>query len=254
MLKTVNLTLEILKMFTREKPEWGGRELAHQMELNHTKVYRILETLTKNSFLKKDPVTKDYTLGIALWELGAIMYEGLNVKELIRPILEKLCEDTGESVFLTILDKEEGVTLDTVEPEDKVKFSVSIGSRAPLYVGASYRSILSYKSEEFIENIIGDQELKKYTKRTMNDPGGLKNELKKIKKEGWALSQGEYTEDVLALAVPLFDNNVVIGSVTLSGPTYRLSNKKIKGYLPLLKETRDEIEFVVTKNQLKLMM
>ncbi len=251
MLKTLDLALKVLMMFTREKPVWGGRELANELGLNHTNIYRILETLEKNRFVSKDKVTKKYSLGYATWELGMIMYEGLNVNQLIRPILNRLKDETGESIFLTILDGEEAVTLEVVEPENKVKFSVSAGSRAPLYVGASYRAILAYMPDEFIESIIHSG-LKKYTKTTMTDPDQLRAELEKVRERGWAQSQGEYTRDVIAIAVPLFDGDEIIGSVTVSGPIYRMSDEKIQQYLPLLMETRDEIREVIQKYQLKL--
>ncbi|WP_059172822.1 IclR family transcriptional regulator [Bacillus sp. FJAT-27445] len=250
MLKTLDLALKVLKMFTKERPVWGGRELANEMGLNHTNIYRILETLEKNRFISKDKVTKKYSLGYATWELGMIMYESLNVSNLIRPILERLRDKTGESIFLTVLDRDEAVTLDVVEPENKVKFSVSAGSRAPLYVGASYRTILAYMPEDFIDSVI-QSELIKYTKTTMTDADEIKAELEHIRERGWAQSQGEYTWDVLAVAVPLFDGGEIIGSITVSGPVYRMTEEKINEYLPLLMATRDEVGSVIQRYQLK---
>lgn len=251
MLKTLDLALKVLKMFTREKPTWGGRELANELGINHTNIYRILETLEKNRFISKDKDTKKYSLGYATWELGMIMYETLNVQSLVRPVLKRLMEQTGESIFLTIVDRDEAVTLEAIEPENKVKFSVSAGSRAPLYVGASYRAILAYLPEEMIDSVI-QKGLVQYTETTMTSPDVLKEELIQIKKQGWARSQGEYTPDVIAIAVPLFDRGEVIGSITVSGPIYRMAEEKLNEYLPLLKETRDEIGQIIQRYQLKL--
>ncbi|MCH6264961.1 IclR family transcriptional regulator [Neobacillus citreus] len=251
MLKTLNLALQVLMMFTKEKPVWGGRELANELGLNHTNIYRILETLEKNRFVSKDKVTKKYSLGYATWELGMIMYENLNVTKLIRPILNRLKDETGESIFLTVLDGHEAVTLDVVEPENKVKFSVSAGSRAPLYVGASYRTILAYLPNEYLESII-ENGLVKYTKTTMTDPDELRRELEIIREKGWGQSQGEYTAEVRAIAVPLFDSEEIVGSVTVSGPIFRMAEEKIQEYLPLLMAARDEIGDVIKRYQLKL--
>lgn len=252
MLKTLTLGLDVMKMFTREKPIWGGRELASELDMNHAKVYRVLETLARNNFLFKDPKTKKYSLGFAVWELGNIMYEGLNVKQLIRPILERLKNDTGESTFLTVLDEYEGVTLEVIEPENKVKFSVSTGSRAPLYVGASYRSILAYLEDEKINYLLQEEKLKSYTANTMTNPMEIKQELEKIKTKGWAISEGEYTEDVIAIGVPLFKNEKVIGSITVSGPNYRMTERKIDSYIKDLINTRDEVEHIIDRYQLSL--
>ncbi|UZM98740.1 hypothetical protein OL548_30835 [Lysinibacillus sp. MHQ-1] len=53
-------------MFTKEKPVWGGRELAMAMNMNHTNLYRILETFENNGFITKDPVTKKVLLGYCI--------------------------------------------------------------------------------------------------------------------------------------------------------------------------------------------
>jgi DNA-binding IclR family transcriptional regulator len=178
------------------------------------------------------------------------MYDGMNVKQFISPILDKLFHQTGESIFLTILDKDEAVTLEAIEPDNKVKFSVSVGSRAPLYVGASYRSIFAFMPEDFIENYLETKDLKSYTK---TDKEEIRTELKQIKKQGWAISEGEFTPDIIAIAVPLFDKDIrVIGSVTVSGPVYRMTNEKINEYLPLLVKTRDEMANMITKFPLKV--
>lgn len=253
MLKTLDVALRVIQMFTKDKPEWGGRELAHEMKMDHAKIYRILETFEDHNFIQKDPITKKYSLGMAAWELGMTMYDRLNVKQVIDPILQELFNQTGESVFFTILDKDEAVTLEAIEPDNKVKFSVSVGSRAPLYVGASYRSILAFMPDDFIENYLYKQDLKRYTDKTKNNPDELKMELEKIKKQGWAMSEGEYTPDIIAIAVPLFDKNErILGSITVSGPIYRMSEEKINDSLILIEKARDELADTIKKFPLRI--
>lgn len=247
MLKTLDQALKILVSFTKEKPEWGARELAKELDLNHTNVYRILSTFEKNQFLVKDPITKKYSLGLPIWELGLIMYDNLSVPQLIRPIMQKLMDQSGESIFLTGLAGDEGLTLDVMEPDNVVKYSVSVGSRAPLYVGASYRSILAFLPDERIQKVISGH-LQAYTPTTITDPDELMVELKTIRDQGWARSDGEYTKDVIALAVPLFlPDGKVIASLTVSGPTYRMSEEKIEYCLELLQQAKSEITELINK-------
>ncbi|MEC1177435.1 IclR family transcriptional regulator [Metasolibacillus meyeri] len=250
MLKTLNLSIAVLRMFTKEKPTWGGRELAVAMDLNHTNLYRILETFEMNGFITKDPVTKKYSLGIALWELGMNMYDSLNIDQLCIPILEDLQKETGETAIFTVLNGLEALTLLKVEPENKVRFSVSRGSRTPLYVGASYRSMLAYLTEEQISKVI-DQPLVAYTERTMVDANEIRQELENIRTKGYAVSQGEYTVDVLAVAMPIFDNNQqIVASVTVSGPLYRFTEQKIEEVIAPLARTKKAIESIIGRYHL----
>ncbi|WP_209123642.1 IclR family transcriptional regulator [Alkalihalobacillus sp. BA299] len=251
MLKTLDQSLKVLMAFTKDRPTWGARELAKELDLNATNVYRILATFEENRFLSKDPVTKKYSLGIKLWELGLLVHDNHGISEFIKPILEDLMEKTGESVFLTVLDGNEALTLDVVEPQDKVKFSVTIGSRAPLYVGASYRSILAFMPDEEINKIISGG-LKAYTSSTIVDREQLRAELELIKEQGWARSEGEFTKDVIAIAVPLFYKDEVKASLTVSGPTYRITEEAIQYILIHIKEASAEIMKLMEKYQFAL--
>ncbi len=233
-------------MFTKEKPTWGGRELATKLNENHTKIYRILETFEKHKFLYKDPETKKYSLGIAVWEMGNNLTENLHIDSLIHPILENLSEVTKESVFLTILDGDEGLTLDAIEARTTVRFSVSIGSRTPLYAGASYRAILANMPEEFIEQYL-QRDLKKYTDKTMTDQETLKKELYRIQQNGFAVSEGEYTEDVVAVAIPVFSSQKIVGSLTVSGPKYRINDEDINHFVQELRKAKKELQNVFEK-------
>lgn len=250
MLKTLNLSIAVLKMFTKEKPTWGGRELALEMNINHTNLYRILETFENNGFITKDPTTKKYSLGIALWEIGMNMYDSLNIDQLCLPILEKLKDTTGETAVFTVLNGLEALTLLKADPVNKVKFSVSKGSRTPLYVGASYRSMLAYLNEEQISQVI-DVPLIAYTNNTLTNASKIRAEIEVIRECGYATSNSEYTADVLALAMPVFNSEEqVVASVTVSGPTYRFTEQRIPEVLQPLMEAKHEIEDIIRKYHL----
>ncbi|WP_430623155.1 IclR family transcriptional regulator domain-containing protein, partial [Bacillus velezensis] len=84
------------------------------------------------------------------------MYDSLNIDQLCMPVLEKLKDVTGETAIFTVLNGLEALTLLKAEPVNKVKFTVSRGSRSPLYVGASYRSKLAFLNEEQIATRIDE--------------------------------------------------------------------------------------------------
>lgn len=251
MLKTVNLAAQVLMMFTQENNKWSGKGLATAMQQNYATIYRILKTLSKQELLNFDSVTKEYSLGLAVWQLGQTMYDSLNLEELVRPSLLKLKKETDESVFFTIRRGGNGVTLMVEEPLYKIKYAAEIGLSVPLFPGASYRAILAYQSEYFVDELIAEG-LPQYTPHTLTDPDLLKKELTKIRLEGYAKSEGEYTSDVVALAVPIRDaENKVNCSVTLSGPTYRLQKANQNKMILQLKETALDIERILRNTSYK---
>src|SRR5699024_1491307 len=226
-LKTLDNSLEILKYFTKETPEWGVRELARELGISPSIVYRILLTFSKHGFLNKDENTNKYRLGLRFVEYGLIVQDRLKISEIVNPKMNKLKDETGESVFLTFLDDLEGICLSISRSSHDVKFEVTLGSRTPLYAGASAKVIMAYLPMEDKELII-ERGLKSWTDKTITESQVLLEDLKQIKKQKWTYSSGEYTRNVTGIAVPIFDyKGDIMGSLTLGAPNFRISGNNI---------------------------
>jgi DNA-binding IclR family transcriptional regulator len=246
-LKTLDNSLELLTYFTRANPSWGVRELAKEMNMSHSIVYRILSTFEGHGFLVQNQETKKYELGIKLWEYGAIIRDNLRISDLIYPIMQKLAEKTEESIFLTWLDGLEGICVEIAESSHKIKYALSVGTRTPLYAGASNKVIMAYLLKEVQETIIA-KGLKPKTGKTIIQPDQIAADLEKIKKEGWAYSVGEYSDSVFGIALPIFTNRrQIIASLSVGGPEYRMPEEKVAEVLSILREGRDEIEACLDK-------
>ena len=174
-------------------------------------------------------------------ELGLNVNSMYEIKKIIHPYLLFITEKTQESSFLTILDDNEALTLDAVTGPSPINYAVSIGSKAPLYAGASYRSILAFLPDYLIKTILSG-DIKKFTTNTKTDTKHILDDLDKIRKKGFAISEGELTEDIVAVAVPLYINGTIIGSITVSGPTYRITEQHIKSYVEILLDVKNNLE------------
>ncbi|WP_416145237.1 IclR family transcriptional regulator [Planococcus koreensis] len=244
--KTVDKALSILDAFTVETPTWGLRELARNLDMNHTIVHRILATFEEKGYLYINPETKKYELGIKFIELNNVVEEHLNISTMIQPIMKEIALETGESVALTILDEMEGVFVKIVESEQKVRFAESVGKRSPLYIGASHKVILAYLPEEIQHKIIDDGLNNKV--KYIKSKAELLDRLKKIKEEGWCYSEGETFDDVAACSVPLFDGkSQILGSLSIAGPKYRFSREQSEEMLPVLKENVVKLNSILSK-------
>ncbi|KOS59852.1 IclR family transcriptional regulator [Lysinibacillus agricola] len=220
-LKTLDNSLEVLKYFNKQNPTWGVRELAKEMNISHSIIYRILSTFENHGFLIQNPETKKYELGLRFLEYGQMVKEKLNLSDFVLPIMKNLAEEIKESVFLTWLDGTDGVTVEIAESSQTIKFSVSIGTRTPLYIGASCKTIMAYLPEKRQMDIM-DNGMEKLTSETITDPDEMLLDLENIRNQGWCFSTGEYSHSVFGLGVPLFNSKSdIIASLTIAGPEYR---------------------------------
>lgn len=241
-LKTLENSLEVLKYFTRQTPSWGVRELAKEMEISHSIVYRILSTFEESGYLYQDPETKKYELGLRFLEYGEMVKDRINLSAEVIQAMKRVVEATNESAFLTILDGFEGVTVEMVETSQSIKYAVSIGTRAPLYSGASCKAMMAFLPQEQQRKII-ENGLQALTPKTITNPEELIKDLDAIRRQGWCLSSGEYANEVFGLGVPLFDlSGNVFGSLTISGPIYRLPNVENEQTVAILQKEGQHLQ------------
>ncbi len=217
LLKTLSNALSLLDYFTPEQSSWGVRELAKVSHTHPAIVQRMLATFADQGFLRQDPHSKKYLVGLRLFELGQQVKVKLNLTDVIRPLTQRLAKDTEESVFLTVLDKTQGVCVDIAESANSIKYIVNVGTRYQLYAGSHTKVILAHME-------LSDQE------RILRLPCSPFREtykdfltvLDEIKAQGWCYSKGEYDKETFGVAVPLFSTDgSVIGSLGIAGPIFR---------------------------------
>lgn len=242
-LKTLDTSLQLLEKFTNEKPVWGVRELAKELNMNHSVVYRILSTFEKRGFLIQNVETKKYELGIKFWVYGQMVTKKNHFVDVIQPMMQELSEQTDESIFLTGIEKNNGICLSFIESNQSIKFSLPIGTRIPLYAGASNKVIMahfpSYRQDEIMA-----KGLDPITQKTTISVDQLRKELAEIKERGWAYTIGEYSDSIFGISVPLFNyRGEILASLTIGGPEYRIEDgKRVPELLHKLQETQKKIQ------------
>ncbi|HYD50107.1 MAG TPA: IclR family transcriptional regulator, partial [Terriglobales bacterium] len=138
------------------------------------------------------------------------------------------------TTFVTVLQYGAAVPLEAVEPPQPVRLVSRIGDRLPLHCTAAGKIHLAF-SDESVRNALPDT-LQKFTEKTVIDSQVLTQQLKKISDNGYAVDLGENVEDVRSVAVPIRDyTRAVVGSLSLAGPAYRLTQERIeKEIVPLM--------------------
>ncbi|WP_028547994.1 IclR family transcriptional regulator [Paenibacillus sp. UNC451MF] len=222
-LETGDRILRMLECFTVDKPEWGVTELGEHLGLYKSVVHRMLVTLEHRGFVSKNPVTQKYVLGIKLFELGTIVANQMNLRTVAKPIMEKLCESTGETVMLMIVDGLECLCIEKVESSQSVRYTSPLGKRVSLHAGATTKILLANLSPDKINQIIS-RGLQKFTEHTIVDPSELLDHLQTIREQGYCISSNDFSLGGMGIAVPIRDHmGEVIAGLSLSGLEFRMS-------------------------------
>ena len=239
-LKTVSRALDVLLLFSEESPEWSVAELSQALDLHRSIVYRILCTFEQRGIVTRNGTGRHYRLGLKLVELANAVLAGIDLRQAAHPVMERLVRETSETAFLTVISSDESVCIHRIESPQRIRVTLAIGKRYPLYAGASNKLLLAYLPAERITEIIA-QGLKQLTPNTITDPDRLREDLAKIRRRGWAFSVGELTPGVAAIAAPLRDSNgEVVAALSIGGLASRFGEDRLQTLIEITCQAAEE--------------
>jgi|SRR5579875_88537 len=232
---SVGLAIRILKLLSRYKyKNCSLKEISELTGANKTTCLRVLRTLEREDFIKYDMETKKYSLGPYLIPLGNRAMELNDSVLLAVSELKSVAFETGCTTVLVERHRDDRLIYIASEepPKEEVKISVSIGQQFPIAGAAFGRCFLAYEDEEEWQRYI-QTGLVRYTPNSIVDADVFISKLKEIREKGYAVSHGELTPGVSAVAAPIFDKS---GEVEL-----------VLACLMMTSQSEPELEQLVTK-------
>jgi DNA-binding IclR family transcriptional regulator len=206
----------------------GVNALARRIGVNPSTASRLLATLESGGLVERDPGGGPYRLGLHLAALADRVLSRLDVRELARPQLRALVEETGETATLSVADGDQAVTVDFVPGESSVVSMARLGRPSIGHATAAGKVLLAFTAAEAAA-------LDPYTERTITDPAVLTAVLARVREQGWAEAEGEREPDLNALAAPVFGRGGTLAAVLgLQGPAARLTSARRAEVLPAL--------------------
>lgn len=234
-IQSVQRALYILERLSSLKDGATASELAREIGVNRSTVFRLMETLIEKGFVRQSVRTKRYYLTMKVFTLGSKLLAQMDIRNQARGVLEQLQKETGHTIHLGIRDNYEVVYIDKIMGSGPIQMYSSIGKRAPLYCTGLGKAILAFFKERELEDYIQTVKFKKYTPNTITDPKDLLIELENIRNKGYALDLEEHENGIRCVGAPIFDHNdEVIGSISVAAISVFLGNKDIEEYAPLV--------------------
>lgn len=231
---TVLRALKVLHHLKEASGPQSLSDISKDIKLSQTVVHRLLNTLKVEGFVYQNPRTKLYSLGIGFIDFANKILTELPIAPFVEPHLIWLRDQSGETVGFYVPTGNERVCVLEFESQQEIRRSVGIGRRYPLYRGASGRVLLAHMTEDRQERILSFLPLEERTK--------VKQLLDTTRRDGYSINEGEITESVGALSVPVFDQHQeVIGALSVSGPLFRWNKETMVPFVPILKEASKTI-------------
>ena len=244
-MKSLEKIIKILDYLSDVERDVGITELSLELNLPKSTVHRILKNLLRYSVVEKENGTSRYKIGLRLLEYSNSLLRSYDLRQIVKPILKKVCNETQETSFLTVWRNNQGLCIDSISSSRSTNthLFVEIGRKMPLHCTASSKILLANQSIEDIKRIINKKNFLRYTPNTITDHEKLLIHLLDIKNKGFAVCNEELEEGIKAIATPVRNiNGKVIASITITGLSNRMSsNNNIEKLLKILVNSTQEL-------------
>jgi DNA-binding IclR family transcriptional regulator len=236
----VRNALRLLEQFTYAEPVLGVSELARRLGLAKSTVHRMLTTLLDEGFVQRT-VDGRYRLGLRLYDLGQLVVNSLEVREVAHPILERLRNETGETVHLAVLEGADVVYLERFESPSTLRLFGRLGRRMPAHSTSSGKCLLAYASPDALDAVVVAG-LSRLAPRTITSRTMLARALRQVRRDGYASSIDESEPGVTSVGAPVFGfDGTVIAAVSVAGPSLRITPESIPRYSRLVRRAADAV-------------
>lgn len=216
--------IRLLKAFSQQHPERSLGELRAAAKLSKTTAHRLLAALESEGLVERN-VSGDYRLGAEALALGAVALSGNGLRERVRPALEAMAAESGETATLEIPAGGEMLILDEVTGDHLISAAANVGTRWPMHATSTGKILLAW-TPQLRQGL--SFPLQAYTPNTITSKRAWDEELSASREQGFAVAKGELEEGYSAVSVPVRDAlGSIAGAVSIGGPSSRLTPKKL---------------------------
>lgn len=232
-IQAVDRALAVLLLFAEAPPapDGDGRglgvtQIADRLGFAKSTVHRILSTLEARGFVRQDPATGRYHLGLKALELAGAYLAQSDLPTVAYPEMVHLRDEVEETVSLYVRDRGDRVRVQKAEGRHGVRRVVGLGQRLPLHLGASGKVLLAFTPEPERSRLLANLE-----RQHGVEVEPFRRMLEEVRRQGWAVSAEEREQGVASVAAPIFDRSgQVVAALAVSGPVQRFDEEAIARY------------------------
>ena len=230
--------MAILELLGTQSQGLTASEIVGRLGIEKSIVSRILATLETEGYVIRDSITDIFRLGFRFVALAFRYVESVGFYDCCMPELQRLAEKTGELVQLAVVEREGLTYVAKAEGTQRIRLFSQIGRQAVLHASTAGKVWLASLPEATALALALKTGLTPVAPRTIRSVDTLRDELARVRTQGFALLEEELFEGGSAVGVPIWDRRsaVLVGVVVLAGPTFRLSRDRLVELVPDLTE------------------
>ncbi|MGX6444429.1 IclR family transcriptional regulator [Neobacillus sp. K501] len=222
-MQTIDRAMQVIKVLAgSDQKKWISiSDLSKECDLPVSTMHRLLQSMIKHGLIQQDPNLKLYSMGNTWLEYGLQMYDTFDFVGLIRPEMEKLMHEVGESVYFSKPIGEEALVVERIDcPHNPIRIYDQLGLRIPMNIGAANKVMLAHMPEKETLKLV-------HTLVPSEEKDDFLQLLNRIRDEGYGESHGEKTNGTSSVAAPIFNHsNELIGALSIGYVNFNLTEER----------------------------
>lgn len=232
--------LTVLRAFGAESPEMSLSQVAAATGLSPAVARRFLLTLVQLGYVAQ--VERSFVLTPRVLEFSTSYLDSVNIAELAQPHLQRVRDETGDSVSLTVLDGTDIIHICHLPTLRLIRFAVTSGSRVPAYVSATGRAILAFESDARVTDFLDRSDRPARTPRTLTGGEDLRAELERVRADGYAVVVDELDVGITVIGYPILVGGAPVAGISCAAASgYLPTEAFVASRLPLLADAGEQL-------------
>lgn len=222
-IQVIDRMMNLLNALAAHVEPTGLKQLAAQTGLHPSSAHRILGVMVEKGLAERVE-HGNYQLGIKLLELGNVVKARINVRQVALPFMQKLCDELGETVNLTLRQGDNIIYIERVAADRSMMRVVQvIGAHAPLHITSVGKIFLAQDGVGACDEYAGRSGLPAFTEHTITTLEKLKQEVAKAGRDGFALDEEEAEKGVCCIGAGIKDaSGRIVAGLSVSSPADRI--------------------------------
>ena len=198
-MRTIDRALSVFDCFTRAHPSLSLQDISRCVNLPKSTTFRVVQALEARGYLARLENQK-YSLSFKFVRLAGLVESTLDIRQIGRPVLEKLARTCNESVTLSTVEGLDRVCVDVVNTPSPLMTLTKPGEHYRLGVGATSLMLIASLPQPKVNRV-----LRSMPRKAGHTRQKVLSALKTVRKQGYAVSHGGRVAGLSGIAVPVID-------------------------------------------------
>lgn len=238
---SVITSLNIIEVLAAADGAMRVSEIAESLNVPRPRIFRHLRTLKIQGFAAQELGSEKYYLTVKLFHIGQLIADQSDFLSVARRLMPALRDQVGLSVAVGNLAEGGVRVLDICRHRSALEITTHPGAFFDFHSSAQGKVALAFGPEALLQNLISAP-LEQTAMKTEADRILLEDEIKKIKKQGWAVAPGQVLSGINAMASPIFDSSqALVGTLSFVGSLEKLPKEPSESLIAVITKTSEEI-------------